>query len=372
MDRRRQIVSVVGRSTQRLGEGQERQARASIQERTVSEASLMLSVIVPCFNEADVIQHTHQRLNQALETIAQEFEIIYVDDGSRDATAELLRDIQVSSSRAKVIRLSRNFGHQIAVSAGLQYARGKAVVLIDADLQDPPEVIGQMMEKWRQGFHVVYGQRTERSGETKFKLWTARAFYRLINRLSEVPIPLDTGDFRLMDRAVVDALLRMPERHRLLRAMTSWVGFNKTAVPYSRAERFAGTSKYPLRKMLALAIDGIVSFSAVPLKLVTTVGLAFSALSALGIIYAIALRLLTDNWVPGWTLIFIAVMLIGGLQFIFLGVMGEYIGRIYSEAKNRPLFLVMEELGFQGQARAADQEAITPIAPLHSAATLGR
>ncbi len=335
----------------------------------------MLSVIVPCFNEAEVIEHTHQRLTAALEKITPDFEVIYVDDGSRDRTAELLREIQSGSSRAKVIRLSRNFGHQIAVSAGLEYARGQAVVLIDADLQDPPEVIADMMAKWREGFHVVYGQRTERSGETKFKLWTARAFYRLINRLSEVPIPLDTGDFRLMDRAAVDALLRMRERHRLLRAMTSWVGFKQTAVLYSRAERFAGTSKYPLRKMLALAIDGIVSFSAVPLKIVTSVGLAFSALSVLGIIYAIAQRLWTDNWVPGWTLIFIAVMLIGGLQFIFLGVMGEYIGRIYSEAKDRPLFLVMEELGF-GQAGRAARPATGALdaatIPLQSPARLGR
>ena len=338
-------------------------------------ASLLLSVIVPCFNEAEVIEHTHQRLSAALQAITPDFEIIYVDDGSRDATPELLRDIQLSSPHAKLIRLSRNFGHQIAVSAGLEYARGQAVVLIDADLQDPPEVIGQMMEKWREGFHVVYGQRTERTGETKFKLWTARAFYRLINRLSEVPIPLDTGDFRLMDRRAVDALLRMRERHRLLRAMTSWVGFKQTAVLYSRAERFAGTSKYPLRKMLALAIDGIVSFSAVPLKIVTSVGLAFSALSMLGIVYAIALRLLTDNWVPGWTLIFIAVMLIGGLQFIFLGVIGEYIGRIYSEAKDRPLFLVMEELGFDGAERPGRQgigsgDAFTT--PLTAAAHPGR
>ena len=306
----------------------------------------MLSVIVPCFNEAEVIEHTHQRLIAALEPITPDFEIIYVDDGSKDRTPELLLGIQQSSRVAKVIRLSRNFGHQIAVTAGVEYARGDAIVLIDADLQDPPEVIAAMVAKWREGFHVVYGQRAERSGETRFKLWTAKAFYRLINRLSEVPIPLDTGDFRLMDRSVVDALNRMREKHRLLRAMTSWVGFRQAGVPYSRAERFAGTSKYPLRKMLALALDGIVSFSAVPLKIVTSVGLMFSALSVIGILYAVGMRLLTDDWVPGWTLIFITVLLIGGLQFIFLGVMGEYIGRIYSEAKNRPLFLVMEELGF--------------------------
>jgi dolichol-phosphate mannosyltransferase len=309
-----------------------------------------LSVIVPCFNEEEVIEHTNDRLARALGAITPDFEIIYVDDGSRDRTAELLQKIQAASPQVRVIRLSRNFGHQIAVTAGVEYARGDAIVLIDADLQDPPEVIADMVAKWREGYHVVYGQRVDRPGETKFKLWTAKLFYRFINRLSEVPIPLDTGDFRLMDRAVVDALNRMREKHRLLRAMTSWVGFRQVGVPYSRAERFAGTSKYPLRKMLVLAVDGIVSFSAVPLKVVTTVGLTFSALSVVGILYALTLRFFTDVWVPGWTLIFITVLLIGGLQFIFLGVIGEYIGRIYSEAKNRPLFLVMEELGFEQPA----------------------
>jgi polyisoprenyl-phosphate glycosyltransferase len=313
----------------------------------------MLSVIVPCYNEQEVIQITHERLSAALGAITPDYEIIYVDDGSRDRTAELIHGIQQSAPKVRFIRLSRNFGHQIAVTAGIEYARGQAVVLIDADLQDPPEVIGDMVAKWREGYHVVYGLRAERAGETHFKLHTARAFYRLINRLSEVPIPLDTGDFRLMDRAVVEALNGMKEKHRLLRAMVSWVGFRQTAVPYARAERLAGESKYPLRKMLTLALDGIISFSAVPLKIVTMVGLAFSALSVVGIIYAIAQRLWTDNWVPGWTILFIAVMLIGGLQFIFLGVMGEYIGRIYSEAKNRPLYLVMEELGFEERAPVA-------------------
>lgn len=324
-----------------------------------------LSVIVPCYNEEGVIAHTHERLVRTLEAITPGYEIIYVDDGSRDRTAQLLHDIQKSGPCVRFVRLSRNFGHQIAVSAGIGYARGEAVVLIDADLQDPPEVIADMVAKWREGYHVVYGQRAERAGETRFKLWTARAFYRLINRLSEVPIPLDTGDFRLMDRAVVNALGRMREKHRMLRAMTSWVGFKQVAVPYSRAERFAGESKYPLRKMLTLALDGIVSFSAVPLKLVTLVGLAFSALSVLGIIYAVAQRLWTDNWVPGWTILFIAVMLIGGLQFIFLGVIGEYVGRIYSEAKDRPLFLVMEELGFE-EVGAAERNPI----PLATAGSL--
>jgi dolichol-phosphate mannosyltransferase len=321
----------------------------------------VLSVVVPCFNEEEVIDHTQARLCAALEAIGETFEVIYVDDGSRDGTAMRLRAIQAADPRVRVVRLSRNFGHQIAVTAGVAYARGDAVVLIDADLQDPPEVIARMVETWRQGFHVVYGQRTERAGETRFKLWTARAFYRLINRLSEVPIPLDTGDFRLMDRVVVDALNRMPERHRLLRAMTSWVGFRQAAVPYSRAERFAGTSKYPLGKMLGLALDGIVSFSTVPLKLVTLVGLGFSCLSVVGVFYALAARLLTRNWVPGWTLIFIALLLIGGLQLVFLGVIGEYIGRIYSEAKARPLFLVLEELGLDATLGEREQAAAAAL-----------
>ena len=331
----------------------------------------LLSVIVPCFNEAAVIEHAHARLEAALRAITADFEIIYVDDGSRDRTAELLHGIQQAHSEVRVLRLSRNFGHQVAVSAGLDYAAGDAVVLIDADLQDPPEVIAAMVAKWREGFHVVYGQRSERSGETRFKLWTARAFYRLINGLSEVPIPLDTGDFRLMDRAVVEALRRMREKHRMLRAMTSWVGFKQIAVPYERAERFAGESKYPLRKMLAFALDGIISFSAIPLRVVTMVGLAFSGLSVIGIIYALVMRLLTDNWVEGWTLIFITVLLIGGLQFIFLGVMGEYIGRIYSEAKDRPLFLIMEELGFDEAKAAKPSEGSEPVA-IVSAARSGR
>jgi dolichol-phosphate mannosyltransferase len=306
----------------------------------------LLSVVVPCFNEEEVIEHTDARLSVALEAITEDYEIIYVDDGSRDATAQKLRRIQTRDARVKVIRLSRNFGHQIAVTAGVTYACGQAVVLIDADLQDPPEVIADMVAKWREGYEVVYGQRAERVGETRFKLWTARAFYRLIGALSEVPIPLDTGDFRLMDRAVVDALKQMGERHRLLRAMTSWVGFRQAAVTYDRAERFAGQSKYPLRKMITLALDGIVSFSTVPLKLISLIGLAFSGLALVGVAYALAMRLLTDNWVPGWTLIFITLLMIGGLEFVVLGVMGEYLGRIYSEAKNRPLFLVLEELGF--------------------------
>jgi dolichol-phosphate mannosyltransferase len=316
----------------------------------------VLSVVVPCFNEEEVLPATHERLTRAVEDITPDFEIVYVDDGSRDATAAQLCELQLADPHVRVVRLTRNFGHQVAATAGLAYARGRAVVLIDADLQDPPEVIPEMFRRWQEGFHVVYGQRTDRAGESRFKLWSARAFYRLINRLSEVPIPLDTGDFRLMDRRVVEALCTMHERHRLLRGMTSWVGFHQVAVPYSRSERHAGVSKYPLHKMLALALDGIFSFSTVPLRFVTLTGMALAAVSALGVVYALVLRLLTSNWVPGWTMIFIALLLIGGVQLVFLGVVGEYVGRIYTEAKDRPLYLVLEERGFsepQRNGRAA-------------------
>lgn len=304
-----------------------------------------LSVIVPCFNEEAVIAQAHERLTRVLASTALEFEIVYIDDGSTDRTALLLRDIQAIDPRARVIRLSRNFGHQIAVTAGLDYAEGDAVIMIDADMQDPPELIPAMIAKWREGFEVVYGVRTVRPGESMFKRWTAHTFYRLINSLSEVPLPVDSGDFRLIDRRAVLALRRMRERHRLLRAMTTWVGYRQAALPYARERRIAGASKYPLRKMIALALDGIVSFSVVPLRLVTIVGLIMSALSVVGIFYALLSRLFTNDWVPGWTLLFISQLLIGGLQFIFLGIIGEYVGRIYTEAKERPLFLVLEVLG---------------------------
>ena len=304
-----------------------------------------LSVIVPCYNEQEVIKTTHERLSKVLDDIGGSYEIIYVDDGSADDTALHLKDIQESSPQVRVIRLSRNFGHQIAVTAGLDYADGDAVVLIDADLQDPPEVIPDMIAKWREGYEVVYGQRISRDGESAFKLWSARMFYRLINKLSEVPLPLDTGDFRLIDRRVVLAMRNMRERHRLLRAMTSWVGFRQIALPYERAKRFAGVSKYPLRKMIGLALDGVVSFSTVPLRLVTIAGTAMFALSCAGILYALLMRVLTNDWVPGWTVLFISSLMIGGLQFIFLGIIGEYVGRIYGEAKARPLFFVLEVLG---------------------------
>jgi dolichol-phosphate mannosyltransferase len=290
---------------------------------------------------------THRSLVGALETIPEgSCELIYVDDGSRDATLNILRDLQEADPRVRVIALSRNFGHQIAITAGMEHAHGDAVVVIDADLQDPPEIILEMLDRWRQGVDVAYGVRSEREGETAFKLWTAKAFYRFINRLSDVPIPLDTGDFRLIDREVLNALLAMPERDRFVRGMVAWIGFRQEPVYYRRAARLAGETKYPLKKLLRLAMDGILSFSLLPLRLAVCMGFAAAGLALLGIIYALVLRLLTDVWVTGWTLLFIGMLFLGGVQLLFLGVMGEYLGRIYGEVKHRPLYLVKERLGF--------------------------
>ncbi|MHB1187317.1 glycosyltransferase family 2 protein [Thiobacillus sp.] len=307
----------------------------------------LLSVVIPCFNEEEVIGETVKRLNAfCSELVNLDVELIFVDDGSHDRTPELLRSFAAEDSRIRLILFARNFGHQIAVTAGIDAASGDAVVLIDADLQDPPEVVHEMIAKWREGYDVVYGTRTERPGESAFKRATARGFYRLLNRLSDVPIPLDTGDFRLMSRSVVDTLNAMPERDRFVRGMVSWVGFKQIALPYKRAARFAGESKYPLRKMLRFATDGILSFSTKPLQVSVGLGMLCAALALAGILYALALRLFTNMWVEGWTALMIAVLFIGGVQLISVGILGEYVGRIYSEVKNRPLYIVQEYVGF--------------------------
>ncbi len=315
-----------------------------------------VSIVLPCYDEAEVLGATLPRLAALADRLAERFglatEIVAVDDGSADATLDILRAVTREDPRLRVVALSRNFGHQIAVTAGIDAARGDAVALIDADLQDPPERIEDMVALWREGYDVVYGRRTERPGETAFKRATAAGFYRLLDRLSEVSIPLDTGDFRLMSRPVVEALKAMPERHRFLRGMVAWAGFRQTALPYARAERAAGRSKYPLGRMLRLALDGILSFSARPLQIATGLGVLAAGLALLGILYALVLRLFTDIWVEGWTLLFIAVLFLGGVQLVALGIIGEYVGRIYDEAKRRPLYLVRERIGFEAEAPA--------------------
>ena len=307
----------------------------------------LLSVVVPCFNEEAVLPETHRHLTAALAEIPDtDFEIIYVDDGSEDATWNLLREFQRADSRVRVLALSRNFGQQAAITAGLQHARGNALVVIDADLQDPPEVILEMAERWRKGVDVAYGVRLERKSETAFKRWTSRVFHRLMTRISDVALPVNISDFRLMDRRVVDILLAMPERDRFMRGMVAWVGFRQEPVPFRQQARLAGETRWPLKNMLSLAVDGIVSFSFTPLRMATWVGFVVSGLALSGIVYAVFVRLSTNAWVSGVATVFIAVLFLGGVQLILIGVLGEYLGRIYGEVKRRPLYLVRERLGF--------------------------
>ncbi|MEO1191762.1 MAG: glycosyltransferase family 2 protein [Pseudomonadota bacterium] len=316
-------------------------------------AGSLFSVVIPCFNEEEVIRETHSQLHAALQKSGLPLEFIFVDDGSADRTLEILLELQRNDPAMRVVALSRNFGHQVAVTAGLEQTTGNVVGIIDADLQDPPEVFLEMLAAWREGIDVAYGQRRERAGETAFKRSSAKAFYRLINRISDVDIPLDTGDFRLMDRAAVDALLAMPERDRFVRGMVAWLGFPQRAIAYDRAARFAGETKYPLKKMLRFATDGLISFSLVPLRFATLFGGLVISLSMLGILYALVLRIFTNDWVEGWTLLFIAVLFIGGVQIAFLGVIGEYVGRIYGEAKRRPLYFLKLRAGFPDQPKPA-------------------
>lgn len=312
----------------------------------------LLSVVVPCFNEEEVLPKTHPRLIEVLETLpVHAFELIYVDDGSGDATLDILRGIQRADTRVRVVVLSRNFGQQVALTAGLQSAAGQAVVVLDADLQDPPEVIREMLNRWQQGVDVAYGTRTERQDETAFKRGSAGLFYRLLNCLADIDIPLDTGEFRLMDRAVVDAVLAMPERDRLARGLVAWTGFRQEPVHFDRMPRAAGETKWPLRKMVPLAMDGILSFSLAPLRLATWLGLLAVGLALSGILSALGLRLLTATWLSGAALLFIVVLFLGGVQLVLLGVLGEYVGRIYGEVKRRPLYFVKERLGFTSISR---------------------
>lgn len=307
----------------------------------------LLTVVVPCCNEEAVLAEMHRRLVAALDGIPRvDFEVIYVDDGSQDATLDLLRERQRADARVRVVSLSRNFGQQAAITAGLTAARGDAVAVIDGDLQDPPEVLRSMMDRWRDGVDVAFGVRTDRDGETAVKRWTSSAFYRFLARIADVPIPLDVGDFRLMDRVVVDAVLAMPEQHRFVRGMVAWTGFRQEPVHFRRAARFAGKASWTYWNLVRLAVDGILSFSTVPLRLATGAGFVASGLAMAGVVYALGVRLFTGAWVPGWTALFIAVLFLGGVQLLSLGLFGEYVARIHSEVKRRPLYLVKERLGF--------------------------
>lgn len=300
------------------------------------------SIVVPVYNEEGCLEELYRRVTVVMDSTGEPWELVFVDDGSRDRSTEIIKHLAEQDRRVRPIIFARNFGHQIAVTAGLDYSRGQAVVIIDADLQDPPEVILDLINKWREGYEVVYAVRTEREGETWFKKATAAAFYRLIYRITDVKIPVDTGDFRLMDRKVVDVLNHMREHHRFLRGMSAWVGFRQIGVPYKRAPRFAGETKYPLRKMLRLALNAITSFSYFPLQLATYMGFIAAGLAILAIPFVIALRALQPQAFFGQASTLIAVLFLGGVQLISLGILGEYVGRIYDEVKGRPLYVVRE------------------------------
>jgi dolichol-phosphate mannosyltransferase len=300
------------------------------------------SVVVPVYNEIESLAETHKRLESVLDSLDAPWELILIDDGSSDGSTDEILKIAGQDSRVKPIIFARNFGHQIAITAGLDHSRGEAVIIIDADLQDPPEVIVDFVEKWKKGYEVVFGIRSEREGESWFKRLTASLFYRMIYRITDVKIPLDSGDFRLLDRQAVDTLNKMRERHRFPRGMATWIGFRQIGVPYRRAARFAGATKYPFRKMFRLALDAVTGFSYFPLQLATYLGFICAGVSAVAIPVVIGMRLTGSQAFLGQATTLIAVLFLGGVQLISLGILGEYIGRLYDEAKGRPLYIVRE------------------------------
>lgn len=314
------------------------------------------SIVTPVYNEEKVLPELYRRVQAVMEQTAEPWELVLVDDGSRDRSADIIAELHQQDERVRGIILSRNFTFQIAVTAGLEHATGDAVILIDADLQDPPEVILEMIEKWRQGYDVVYGVRTAREGETWFKKVTAKIFYRLIDRITGIRIPKDTGDFRLMDRKVVDALLHMPEHNRFLRGMITWVGYRQTGVYYQRQARFAGETKFTVRRMTRFALDAITSFSYFPLQLATFLGFIIAVIAALAIVVVIILRLFAQQALLGQATTLVAVLFLGGVQLICLGIIGEYLGRIYDEVRNRPLYLTERKYGYDESVERASQE----------------
>ena len=300
------------------------------------------SIVAPIYNELDNLPELYRRVKEVMDSTRKPWELILVDDGSTDGSTEVIRALAKEDEHIRPVIFARNFGHQIAITAGWDYARGDAVVIIDADLQDPPELILEMAEKWQEGYEVVFAIRAEREGESWFKLWTASLFYRIIFRITDVKIPLDTGDFRLMDRKVVNVLKQMRERHRFPRGMSAWVGFKQVGVEYKRAARVAGETKYPFRKMFRLAINAVTSFSYFPLQVATFFGFASAGIAILAIPVVVAMRIAGNGAFFGQATTLIAVLFLGGVQLISLGILGEYIGRLYDEAKGRPLYIVRE------------------------------
>lgn len=300
------------------------------------------SIIAPIYNEIDNLPELVRRVKEVMDSSNESWELILVDDGSTDGSTEKIRELAKQDKTIRPVIFARNFGHQVAITAGWDYARGDAVVIIDADLQDPPEVILELAKKWKEGYEVVYAVRSEREGETWFKKITASLFYRLIYKITDVKIPVDTGDFRLMDRKVVNVLKQMKERHRFPRGMSAWVGFKQIGVTYKRAARVAGVTKYPFSKMLRLALNAITGFSYFPLQVATFFGFISAGISILAIPLVVILRLIGSHFFEGQTTTLISVLFLGGVQLISLGILGEYVGRLYDEAKGRPLYIVRE------------------------------
>jgi dolichol-phosphate mannosyltransferase len=327
-----------------------------------ASSGIELSIVVPCYNENENLPRLHARCSAvARASVGESFELILVDDGSRDGTWEAMCDLAASDSRVTAARLSRNFGHQLALSAGLQLSAGARVLIIDADLQDPPELLPRMMATMDQGVDVVYGQRISRQGESWFKRTSARLFYRVLRMLTDVQIPVDSGDFRLISRRVANLLSDMPEQHRFVRGMVSWIGMRQEAVPYDRDERTRGQTNYPLGRMLRLAVDAVTSFSIRPLRIASLIGLGFGTLGLIGVVYAIV-GWAAGQTIPGWTSVMVVVLMLGGIQLFVVGILGEYLGRLYIEAKRRPLFIVEQVVRRSPGGRV---QAAIP-GPLHS------
>jgi polyisoprenyl-phosphate glycosyltransferase len=309
--------------------------------------SELISIVVPMYFEEEVAQECYNRLKAVMEENDINYEFIFVNDGSTDHTIEILKEISKTDIRAKVVNFARNFGHQTAVTAGIDYANGDAIVIIDADLQDPPEFIPVLLDKWREGYEIVYAKRKKRSGETWFKLITAKYFYRFLNYMSDIDIPKDTGDFRIIDRKVADVFKSMTERNRFVRGMFSWVGFSQTYIEYERDERFAGETKYPLKKMIKFASDGIIAFSTKPLRFVMTLGFISVLISLAVLCYTIIIKLVGQQVQAGWASIMVAITFFSGIQLLGVGIVGQYIARIYDESKNRPIYIVRETINLE-------------------------
>jgi dolichol-phosphate mannosyltransferase len=307
---------------------------------------IVYSIVVPVYNEEEVVHECYKQLKEVMDSTKENYELIFINDGSKDKTVEILKEYCQKDKSVKLIDFSHNFGHQVAISAGMDSAAGDAVVVIDADLQDPPRVIPEMISKWKEGYDVVYGKRMKRKGETIFKKLTASAFYRFLKKMTDVDIPVDVGDFRLIDRSVCNAMKKISERNRFVRGLISWLGFKQGDVLFEREERLAGVTKYPLSKMIRFALNGVFSFSYKPLKIATFLGIFASASGFFYLMYALYQKIFTDATVTGWTSMVSLILIFNGMILFILGIIGEYIGRIYDESKNRPLYVIREWVNF--------------------------